>query len=260
MAARRQAPSAVSMSRAVTSAWVSIRTRPATIVTRSPAAPSRRIPLQRRPARPGHVHEHHVGLHAGRVHAARHDLGHALGQPPGVRVILGQPARAVRERDQAGRGHDPGLPPGPAEQDLQPACFPDELTVPGQQRPDRRAQPLGQAEHQRVHVPGVLGHGRPGHHGRVEDAGAIQVERGMPGWRRPWRWRPGPRPAGPTRRPAGGCSRPRPGRPGQRRRDRAPAPPRPVPRTAARAARGSGGRRSRTAPRPTPPRSRPRGR
>ena len=30
-----------------------------------------------------------------------------------------EPRRALVERDQAGRGHDPGLPPGAAEQDLQ---------------------------------------------------------------------------------------------------------------------------------------------
>ena len=128
-AARRQAARAVSISGAVTSAWVSIRTRPATTVTRSPAAASRRI---------------HSSAGAAVLATSTNTMlvwTLAGSTPPGTisatpsasrrafGVILGQPGWAVPQRDLAGGGHDPGLPPGPAEQDFHRACFPDELNA-----------------------------------------------------------------------------------------------------------------------------------
>ena len=95
-AARRQAASAVSISRAVTPAWVSIRTRPGTTVTRNPAASSRRIhSTAGQPVPATSTNTTLVWTLAGST-PARHDPGDALGQPPGVRVILGEPAGPSR--------------------------------------------------------------------------------------------------------------------------------------------------------------------
>jgi hypothetical protein len=127
-----------------------------------------------------HVHEHDVGLDRGQVDVPGQDRGDLLGQPAGVLMVLGQPPRPLGQADQPGRRHDPGLPPPGAEEDLQPQRLLDERGIPGQDRADRRAEPLGQAEHHRLGLGRVLRHRRPGHRARVEDARAIQVQRHAP--------------------------------------------------------------------------------
>ena len=86
-------------------------------------------------------------------------------------------ASALLERHQAGGRDDPGLPPGPAEQDLDPAALPHLLGRAAHERADRRAESLRDAEHQRVDLGRVLGHVHAGSGARVEDPRAVQVDR-----------------------------------------------------------------------------------
>jgi len=92
-------------------------------------------------------------------------------------MIFSEPFRPFLKSEKPGRCHDPGLPPRRAEQDLQPTRFPDELTVTDEHRPDRCAEPLGQAEHHRRDMLGVLRNLGSGDRAGVEDPGPVQVER-----------------------------------------------------------------------------------
>ena len=136
-------------------------------------------------------------------------------------MVLVQPLRALLQRDQAGRRHDPGLPPRAAEQDLQPPGLADVLRRAAEQRADRRAEALRDAEHHRVDLARVLRRRR-----RPAAAAALKI-------RAPSRWIGSAVLVGdladraelldrhaPCRRRGRPCSPPRAGRRPRRRRDR----------------------------------------
>jgi hypothetical protein len=76
------------------------------------------------------VGEDHVRFNIGRIQAAGHDLGDGLAQATGALVVLVQALGALLERDQAGGRDHARLPPGPTEQDLDPATLAHLLAVP----------------------------------------------------------------------------------------------------------------------------------
>ena len=117
----------------------------------------------------------------------RHDpveVGQALGQAAGIGVIVGEaldhPVRTVAQGNQPGRGQDAHLAKAAADQLAGPAGAPDEVALADEDRADRAGQPLRQAERDGVGRSGqVAGRDALGHH-RVEEAGAVDVQRNSP--------------------------------------------------------------------------------
>ena len=119
-------------------------------------------PVQERGAVAADPEQDEVGPDPVRVQAAgrglgdpagRHDsveLGQALGQPARVGMVVGQaldhPVRAVAQGDEAGGGEDPDLAQ-PATDELAAAARPpDEVLRADDDRADRAAEPLREAE------------------------------------------------------------------------------------------------------------------
>ena len=107
-----------------------------------------------------------------------------LGETPGVGVVVGQAidhaGRTVGQGDEAGRGQDADLAHPATDELARAARARDDVVRADQDRPDRAAEALGQAERHGVRrigqVPGRHA-GRPlGDHG-VPEASAIDVER-----------------------------------------------------------------------------------
>ena len=91
-------------------------------------------------------------------------------------MVLGQAIHHFFQGHNAGRGDHAGLAHGPA-QPLAHAVGPvDEGAAAAEQRSHRRAQALRDAEHERIHVPGVFLHVHAAGDGRVEDARPVHVQ------------------------------------------------------------------------------------
>ena len=105
----------------------------------------------------------------------------ALGQPPGVGVVVGEPpdhpSRPGLERNEPGRGKDPGLAHSAADQLAGAARRGDELTRADDDRADRAGEAFGKAERHRIsRIAKVTGRDAEGYRG-VEQAGTVDVER-----------------------------------------------------------------------------------
>src|SRR5258705_62453 len=88
------------------------------------------------------LEEHDVGLDRRRIEAHAGQAGQALGEPPGVGVILGQALHVVAERVHAASPDDAGLAHGAAHLLLASPRLVDELAGAGERRADRTAEPL----------------------------------------------------------------------------------------------------------------------
>ena len=93
------------------------------------------------------------------LHEVRLDLleidGHAgcverLRERACAGVVVGEPVDVVVERVEAGRSHDPGLAHRPAEEVLLAPRALHQLARAGEQRAERAAEPLREAERHRV--------------------------------------------------------------------------------------------------------------
>src|SRR5436190_7318154 len=92
----------------------------------------------------------------------------ALGQTPRACVVVGEAPDVVVERVDPGCGDDPGLAHRAPEEMLEPARFCDQVRRAGEQRAERAAETLGEAERDGVEAPTDLGSSRPGRHRGVE--------------------------------------------------------------------------------------------
>ncbi len=159
------------------SRWVTARRSPGLTVPLSPtpASASRRGRLGRAQAERAHVELDEVRLHLreGDREPAR---GPALGEPAGSRVVVGEALDVVLERVEAAGGDDPGLPHRPAEAVLGDPRARHQLARAGDQRPERAAEPLGEAERHGVEEAPELGGGDPGCNRGVRDPGAVEVD------------------------------------------------------------------------------------
>jgi hypothetical protein len=100
----------------------------------------------------------------------------ALGEPPRVVVILGEPRHVVVERVEAGRGEDAGLPHAAAEALAEPARLEDEVLRPGHEGAHRRAEPLREADGDERRVARVHLRRDAGRGGGVPEPRAVHVE------------------------------------------------------------------------------------
>ena len=93
------------------------------------------------------VDEDHVRFDLFEVDGAGERLRDALGEAAGTLVVLVEALRPFLQRDQACGRHDPRLTPRAAVQDLQSASLARHLRRAAQDRADRGAEALGEAEH-----------------------------------------------------------------------------------------------------------------
>ena len=141
----------------------------------TPAAWSRASASPRSSAERRDVDLHEVRLdlleidgHAGRVER--------LGERARASVVVREPLDVVVERVEAGRRDDPGLAHRAAEEVLLAPRALHQLARAGEQRPERAAEPLREAERHRVEAAGDLG-GRDAERGRrVEEPRAVEVD------------------------------------------------------------------------------------
>ena len=105
--------------------------------------------------RPGRVHaERRPGsCRSSRVPTAPSRSAQAVGQPPGVGVVVGQALDVVLQGVEGRGREDAGLPHAAAEELAVPHAPRDQVARAGQRRADRRAQPLAEADADRVEVP-----------------------------------------------------------------------------------------------------------
>ena len=99
-----------------------------------------------------------------------------LGEAARVGVVLGEARDVVLERVEAGGGEDAGLAHAAAEHLATPVRRVDERLGAGDERADRRAEPLRQADAHGVERRGQLGERHPGGDVRVPQAGAVEVQ------------------------------------------------------------------------------------
>src|SRR5438105_5756958 len=83
--------------------------------------------------------------------------GETLGEPSRARVIVGDPVDVVVECMEAGRGDDPGLAHGAAEQVLRPARLDHQILGTGDEGAERTAEALREAERDGVEAAADLG-------------------------------------------------------------------------------------------------------
>ena len=127
------------------------------------------------PERAG-VDQHEVRLHL--LEVDRHaGLDKALGQAAGVRVVIRKPLDVVVERVEPGGRDDPGLAHRAAEEVLEAPRLRHPLPRPGDERAERAAEALGEAEAHGVELAPVLGRRDAGGDRGVEEPGAVQVRR-----------------------------------------------------------------------------------
>ncbi len=99
----------------------------------------------------------------------------ALGEPARAGVVVGQPLDVVVEGVHAGGGDDPGLAHGAAEQVLLAPRALDRLGRAGEQRAERAAQALREAERHGVEVPADRRRRDARRDGGVEEPRAVEV-------------------------------------------------------------------------------------
>ena len=161
--------------------------------------------LPRQPAA-GRVQEDEVRLDLGEVdRKPRGDQ--TLGEPPRVRVIVGEALDVVVERVEARRGDDARLAHGAAEHVLQAAGLRRELGRGGEQRAERAAEALREAERDGVEL---ACRSRPRARRSPPTAFRSRAPSRCTGARAPWprrRPRGAARAARPARRRRCGCSR-----------------------------------------------------
>ena len=124
----------------------------------------------------GEVDLHEIGLDPFEVDRdARFRQG--LRQPSRTSVVVGKPLEVVVERIDAGCGDDPGLAHGAAEEVLLAPGALDQLVRAGEERAERTAKALGEAERDGVEARregrGLDTQGG----GRVQESRAVQVQR-----------------------------------------------------------------------------------
>ena len=121
-----------------------------------------------------------VELDEVRLDAVRVDREPGLGeperQPPGAPVVVGEPVDVVVERVQAGGRDDPRLAHRAAEQVLQPPRVAHHLVTAGEHRAERAAEPLREAERDRVEARADLLDLDPERHRRVQEPRAVEME------------------------------------------------------------------------------------
>ena len=156
----------------------------------------------------------YVELHEVRLHLLEVDRqpggDEPLAEPPRAPVVVGEPVEVVVERVDAGGGHDAGLAHGAAEQELGSGAPSSSAPRTRHERAERAAEPLGQAEGDRVEVATELRRRHARGDRGVHEPGAVEVDvepdsraGGRDGVR-------SPRAARPVRRTRCGCSRARP--------------------------------------------------
>jgi hypothetical protein len=91
-------------------------------------------------------------------------------------VVLGKPLDVVVERVDPGRGDDPRLPHRAAEEMLAAPRLQHQRFRPGEERAERAAEPLREAERDRVEVPADLRRRRAARHRRVHEPRAVEVD------------------------------------------------------------------------------------
>ena len=122
-----------------------------------------------------HLEVDDIGLDRIEGDAESVDPGHALGEPAGERVVLGEAVDVVLERVDPGRGEDPGLAHRPAEP-LLPAPYLAEPVPRGREhRAHRTAEALAEVDPHGIEPPGEVAGRDPGRDRRVEEPGAVHV-------------------------------------------------------------------------------------
>ena len=101
----------------------------------------------------------------------------ALGEPASARVVVGQPLDVVVERVDAGSGDDPGLPHRATEEVLLAPRALHQLRRSREQRPERTAEALREAERDGVEAPADLRRRDARRDGRVEEPRAVEMGR-----------------------------------------------------------------------------------
>ena len=103
--------------------------------------------------------------------------GDAVGEDPGVVVVLLQPPDHLGQREDARRRDDARLAHAAAEDLPHPPGAVDERRRAADHRPDRRGEPFRQAELHRRDVPRPVGDRPAGRDRRVEQPRAVEVNR-----------------------------------------------------------------------------------
>src|SRR5207244_5352804 len=102
--------------------------------------------------------------------------GEALAEPPGAGMVVREAVDVVVERIDARGRDDPRLAHRTAEEVLEPPRLPHPLARAGDQRAERAAEPLREAERDRVEATGDLGRRDPGRDRGVHEAGSVEVQ------------------------------------------------------------------------------------
>ena len=97
-------------------------------------------------------------------------------EPPRARVVVGEPVDVVIERVDAGRRDDPRLAHRAAEEVLEPRAPRHQLREPGDERAERAAEALREAERDRVEAARRSRRRDPERDGGVQQPRAVEVE------------------------------------------------------------------------------------
>ena len=167
------ASAARAQSCSLTSRWVtSRRVRPSIAMVRTPSA-------ARAAATSGAVRPSRVATTMfvwGGVDLDTAPARQGLGQAPGVGVVLGEARDGLVEGHETGGSQDPGLAHAASEELSYPPGLLDPLARRGHERAHRTSEAFRQAGHHRVGAGHESGGRDPERHGRVPDAGAVDVE------------------------------------------------------------------------------------
>src|SRR4029453_11598046 len=144
---------------------------------RAHAHAAREQPLDdhRRGQLAGQLEEDDVGLDRRRIEAYAGQAGQALGEPPGVGVILGQALHVWAERVPAAGRDDAGLAHGAAHLLLASPRLVDELVRAGERRAHRSAESLGEVDPHRIEGRRIVARRDPAGDDRVHEARAVHV-------------------------------------------------------------------------------------
>ncbi len=174
-AIRRSESTARARPASSTSWWVTKRTVSGSMVPGAHAVGRERVEQIGRQRVDARAHD--VRLDGSRIDAPGEELGERVGELARTRVVVGQPLDHGLQRDDTrGRDHARLAHAAPEPRSLD-ARFGDERTRSAEQRADRRAQPLRQAEHRGVGPRRQLGRRHAERDRRVPDAGAVAVHR-----------------------------------------------------------------------------------
>ena len=124
---------------------------------------------------PPHVDEDEVRLHLLEVDRQAR-LGETLSEPTRAGVVLGEAVDVVLERVDTSRGDDPRLAHRAAEEVLHSPCLGHPLPRPSDERAQRAAQSLGEAEGHSVELSPEVGRSQAGGDARVHEPRAVQVD------------------------------------------------------------------------------------